>query len=329
MNILVTGGLGVNGAWIVRQLLDEGHQPISYSRHVDTTLVPDIADKFDIVVGDVLDIASLIRVLKEHQVKRIIHMSALMPGPAQANPLMGFQTNASGTVNVLEAARIMEVERVVFASSKGVYASFTGEYGYPTYKPVDEEYPLRPISTIGVYGSTKIASEFMGIVYSHAYGIEFIALRAGGIYGIGKSARHGRIAIFGNMIENAMAGAPNKIPVGGDEKDDVIYVKDYTNAAVLACFAKNPKHHIYNIGAGQAYSLRDFANAIKKIYPEAEFDIGPGRDYMKMPEIYCVMNFSRAKEELGYTPKFSLEDGVRDYVESMRKLNIEPVYRPW
>ena len=169
----------------------------------------------------------------------------------------------------------------------------------------------------------------MGIVYRQNYGLEFIALRAGGIYGIGKSARHGRIAIFGNIIENAMAGAPNKIPVGGDEKDDVIYIKDYANAVVLACFAKNVKHHVFNIGAGQAYSLRDFASATKNIYPKAVFDIGPGLDYMKIPGVYCVMNYSRAEEELGYRPRFSLEDGVRDYVDTMKMFNIEPVYRPW
>jgi UDP-glucose 4-epimerase len=130
------------------------------------------------------------------------------------------------------------------------------------------------------------------------------------------------------MIENAMTGKPTRISRGGDERDDVIYVKDYANAVVLACFAQPVKHHIFNIGSGQGYSLHDFANAIKKIYPEAIFEIGPGLDYRNMPGRYCVMDFSRAKAELGFTPKFSVDDGVRDYVESMRQLDIEPVYRP-
>lgn len=327
MNILVTGGLGVNGAWITRQLLNEGHRPVIYENRIDTSLVRDIADKLDIVMGDILDIASIIRVLKEYKIGRIIHMAALMPGPAQSNQLTGFRVNALGTVNVLEASRIMGIERVVFASSKGVYAPFTGDYGYPTYRPVDEDYPQRPASMM-VYGAAKIVSELMGISYSKDYHLEFIALRCGGIYGPGKSARHGPIAIHGNMIENAMTGRPTRIPRGGDEKDDVIYVKDYANAVVLAGFAKPVKHHIFNIGSGKAYSLHDFANAIKRIYPEAIFEIGPGLDYRNMPGRYCVMDFSRAKEELGFTPKFSVDDGVRDYVESMRQLNIEPVYRP-
>jgi UDP-glucose 4-epimerase len=279
-------------------------------------------------VGDILDLAGIIRVLKKYNIKLIIHESALMPGVAQANPLMGFQTNALATVNVLEAARIMEVKRVVFASSKGVYAPFTGEYGYPTYKPVDEDYPLRPIPAIAVYGSTKVASELMGIIYSRDYGIEFIAIRSGGIYGPGKSARHGRIAIFGEMIENAMTGKPTRITAGGDEKEDVIYIKDYANATVLACFAKDIKNQIFNIGAGRGYSLKDFANAISKVCSNAVFEIGPGRDFMKVPAIYCVMDYSRAKRELGYSPRYSLEDGIRDYIKTMKRLNIQPEFRP-
>ncbi len=77
--------------------------------------------------------------------------------------------------------------------------------------------PQRPVSVM-VYGATKLASELMGISYSRDYGLEFVALRCGGIYGAGKSVRHDPIAIQGNMIENAMVGKPNKIPHGGDER---------------------------------------------------------------------------------------------------------------
>jgi len=324
MNILVTGGLGVNGAWVARQLLDEGHRPIVYENRPDTTLVSDIANKLDIVQGDIMDLASLIRVVKEYKIKLITHLAALMPGAARANPLLGFQINALGTVNILEAARIMEIERVVFTSSKGAYAPIIGEYGYPTYKPIDENYPTYPRGFVTVYGAAKIASELMGINYSDDYGLQFIALRFATIYGVGKSVRHGSIAIHSMMIENAMAGRPTVIAVGGDEKDDMLYVKDCANAIVLACFAKNVKSHIFNIGSGKGYTLHDLASSIKKVYPQAIFDIKPGLDYMKGPGAYCVMNFARAREELGYTPKFTLDEGVADYISSMKKFKIKP-----
>lgn len=326
MNILVTGGLGVNGAWVTRQLLEQGHRPVVYENRMDTLLVPDIMDKIEIVIGDILDLSTVIRTVKEYSIQCICHLAALMPGASQANPWLGFQVNAIGTVNILEAARIMEVERVVFTSSIGVYSPFTGEFGYPTYKPVDEDYPKYP--TTMVYSAAKVASELMCFQYNRNYGLDFVILRFSEIYGIGKKTRHGPIAIYNRMIENAMLGKPTTIPHGGDEKTDMVYVKDVANSIVLACFTRSRKHHVFNIGAGIIYKLEDVANAIRKMYPQAAFDIGPGLDYIGFGRAYCLFDISKAKAELGYHPQFTLEDGIKDYVETMEKLNIEPTYSP-
>lgn len=327
MNILVTGGLGINGAWVTRQLLEQGHRPVVYENRIDTLLLPDIIDKIDIVMGDILDLAAIIRSIKKYKIQRICHLAALMPDQAEDNPLMGFQVNALGTVNILEAARIMDVERVVFTSSKGAYSAITGEYGYPTYKPVDEDYPTYPANS--VYGSCKVASELMAQRYQQKYGFDVVILRFVSIYAVGKKARHGIIAIHSKMIENAMLGKTTKIARGGDEKDDVMYVKDVANSIVLACFTENLKHQVFNIGTGKLYQFQDFTNAIKKLYPEAVFEIGSGLNYMGSgsPK-YCVLDISRAKEELDYHPQFSLEEGVTDYVDTMKHLGIEPAYAP-
>ena len=330
MNILITGGLGVNGAWITRQLLEEGHRPVVYENRLDTTLVSEISDKLDIVMGDIMDLAGLISAIKEYRIQRICHLAALMGKAAQANPRLGFQVNALGTVNVLEAARIMDVERVVFMSSIGVSAPFTEEYGYPTYKPISEDYPKFPTSRRnGVYGTAKLASELMCLQYYQKYGLEYVVLRFCAIYGVGKQARHGPVAVHGRMIENAMLGKPTVIPRGGDEQTDIVYVKDVANSTVLACFAQNLTHREFNIGTGKGYTLHDVADAITKIHPEAVIEIGPGQDYLGFDSSeYCVFDISQAMGELGYKPRFTLEEGVRDYVEMMDQLNIEPTYSP-
>ena len=250
-----------------------------------------------------------------------------MPGFASSNPLIGFKVNALGTVNVLEAARIGNIERVVFTSSKGILSAAAGEYGYPTYKAIDEDYPTAPQGALLVYGSSKIVGESMGQHYANIYGFEFLALRFSTIYGIGKSERHGSIAIHSKMIENGILGAHTKINYGGDEKDDMIYVKDCANAIVLACFAKKPEHCVYNISNGRAYSLHELANSINKVNPKASFDIGSGLDYMNIPGTYCVLDYSRAKEELDYVPKYGLDEGVMDYIKMIDKLHIKPVFR--
>ena len=114
--------------------LKTGQTLLGYLDH-PSSLVRDMADRLNIVLGDISDVTSIIRVLKENKIKRIIHLAALMPEDAEANPVKGFHVNAVGTVNILEAARIMDVERVVFASSKAALATISGEYGYPTYNP--------------------------------------------------------------------------------------------------------------------------------------------------------------------------------------------------
>lgn len=327
MNILVTGGLGINGVWVVRELLHEGHRPIIFENRMDVSLVPDIVDKLDIVAGDILDLASIIRVLKEFKIKRLIHLAGLMPQEAMADPMRGFNVNALGTVNILEAARIMDVERVVFASSKGALGTIRGEYGHPNYKPINEDYPTGKPT---VYCATKVASELMGGVYAQLYGLEFIALRFASIYAPGKSTagRHGSFSIQGKMIENAMLGKETVIPQGGDARDDMVYVKDCAHAFVLGCFVKNVPHHVYHIGTGKGYSLQELADGIKELYPKAVFKIGSGSTYLKEGGMCCVMDISLAKTELGYVPQFGLSEGVRDYVERMRELKLEPIFRP-
>lgn len=328
MNILVTGGLGVIGAWVTRDLFDQGHKPVVYENRLDTYLLSDIVEKIGIVIGDITDFAKLVRTLKEYKIECIAHLAAMMPVQCQANPILGFKVNAGSTVNVLEAASIMGIRRVVFASSKAIFAPMTGEYGYPTYKAVNEDYPRDPLPSILVYGASKIASELMGINYAKNCGLEFVALRFGAPYGVGRKARHGALAIQSKMLENAMLGKPTKIPRGGDERDDMVYIRDIARGFTLACFVQNLKHNVFNIATGKGVGLKDVADAINKIYPEAIFEIGPGLDYTGLGPHHCVFDISRAKSELGYSPKFTLEDGVKDYVETMKRLGIQPTYAP-
>ncbi|MBI2858238.1 MAG: NAD(P)-dependent oxidoreductase [Chloroflexi bacterium] len=327
MNVLVTGGLGVNGSWVTRKLLEDGHKPVVYENRLDTTLIADIASEVPIVNGDIMDLATAVRTARTHKTDCIVHLAAQISPQLQANPLVGFQVNTVGTVNMLETARILDIPRVVYSSSRAVYSPFVGEYGYPTYKPVDEDYPKSGNPGSVVYACCKVASEQMGLNYHQSYGIEFIALRFSNIYGIGKRSRHPSPTHV-QMIENAMVHKPTIIPRGGDEKEDFMYVRDVANAVVLACLAKNVKHHIFNIGTGVGSTLHDFAGAIKKVYPDAAFDIGPGLDFRGRGPIYAVFDFSKAREELGYQPQYGLEAGVRDYVQMMAKLKIRPVYTP-
>ncbi|MBI2858892.1 MAG: NAD-dependent epimerase/dehydratase family protein [Chloroflexi bacterium] len=324
MKVLVTGGLGAHGSWVVRQLHAEGHIPVIFDNHQDMTLLPDLAGKVTVVAGDIREIADVIRAVKEHQVTVIAHIAALKSPVAQANPKTGFAVNAGGTVNILEAARITGVERVVYTSSKWAFLPCGGEYGHPTYKRVNETYSSDPEPKTSVYGAAKVASELMGNTYSEQYGFGFIALRFASTFG--PSARRSK-PVFAQMIDNAMSGHPTVIPQGGEEQDDMTYAKDIANSVVLACFSRKVKHRVFHIGTGRGHRLTDLAGAIKRVYPEARIEIGPGVGHGR--GLNCVMDISRAGEELGYSPHFGPVEAVEDYVKEMKRLGYAPSPGPF
>jgi len=327
MSVLVTGGMGAIGAFVARNLVERGLEPVLYSRHKNTVLISDILDRVIIVEGDILDLDKLAKTINKYRVERIIHAAAMLSRECEDNPVMAVRVNVEGTANVLEAAVRSDVKRVVYASAKGVYNEAKGEYGHPTYKPINEDYPAE--ANMGFYGLTKLLGERLGFQYQQVYGIDFIALRFSSTYGPGKML--GRRAsspmtIHGRIIENAMLGKPTRHSQGREQKDDFIYYKDVANGVVLACTVENLTHRVFNIGSGYGSTLLELANAVKKIYPKADIEIGPGLNFFKIDHnVYNVYDISRAKRELGFSPQYDIEDGVKDYIETLRRLNIEPV----
>ena len=159
MKVLITGGLGVNGAVAARLMVKDGLRPVLMDNRMDLTLMGDIEDQVDIVIGDICDQATLERAVDEHRVTHIAHLAALMPEPAEANPRLGVKVSTDGTINVLEAARAKNIKRVVFTSSKAAYGEITGEYAPPSCKPVREDYPKQPAD---LYGAVKVCCEELG-----------------------------------------------------------------------------------------------------------------------------------------------------------------------
>src|SRR6266567_2155387 len=261
MQILITGALGVNGASLLRNLCDRQIHPIVFENRIDLSLVRDLVGRFELVHGDINDLASLVRVLQTHRIERLVHMAALMPPAAEADPFKGFTVNGLGTVSVLEAACLTGVERVVFTSSMSYYGGVTEpEHLHPIYKPVPEDHQPNPRS---VYDITKLASEVMGLNYAHTYGIQFVSLRFANIYGPGKLARHGRVSLHSKILEAALAGTPVRVPQGRDQKADMIYVDDVAQGIALATLADQLPHAAYNISTGRGETIAQFADAVK------------------------------------------------------------------
>src|SRR5262245_56999295 len=223
MKVLITGGMGVMGAETSRRFVAEGHRPVIYARHRDEWLVRDILDKVDVELGDVTDLPRLLDVIKRHGITHIVHAAAFVGAVSQANPALSIQVNVMGTVNVLEAARLFGVKRVVYTSAKGVYGPVLGEYGSPTYKPMPEDLPKNPKR---IYDSAKLMGEHLCIYYQGNMGVDTVVLRFASTYGPGKTARHGKMGVLSQIVEAPASGQPFQIAQGGDEQDDFIYNKD-------------------------------------------------------------------------------------------------------
>jgi UDP-glucose 4-epimerase len=207
---------------------------------------------------------------------------------------------------------------VVFTSSKAVYGELLGEFGPPTYKPVGENHPKNPAD---LYGTIKVCCEEVGRYYRNRYAIEFIALRYSTIYGPGKEARHGALSFYGQLIEKAMAGEKWTIESGGDQINDAVYVGDVAQSVRRALTAQPSAVWQFNIGTGRGSTPREFLDALNQICPGHKIKMGSGDSQLgRAKQSFCIFDISAAREHIGYEPVYDVQKGVRDYVETIKRL---------
>jgi UDP-glucose 4-epimerase len=320
MRVLITGGMGVIGAEASRRFVREGHRPVLFSRHRDESLIRDILDKVDIELGSILDRDRLAEVFKARGITHVVHTAAYISALSTKFPAESVEINVMGAINVLEAARAANVERVVYTSAKGIYGPFVGDYGAPTYKPITEDLPKAPKR---IYDSAKLMGE-NATLYWGTLGLDVVVLRFATTYGPGKTTRHGNMGVTSQIIERPASGQPFHLAQGGDEKDDFIYNKDSALGIYLAATAKNLTSRVFNIGTGVGVTLKDVAAILRRHLPNAVIDVGPGLNFLGAAyPMYGIYDISRAQRELGYQPEFDLERGVADYLESLQRLKLQ------
>lgn len=313
--VLVTGALGAIGSWVVRRLVAEEIPFVAFDARADFSLLPDLQDRFELVQGDILDRAQLGQIVREHGVRRILHLAALMPPACEADPPLGYRINLLGALNVFEVAREQGLERVVFMSSKAQYGTITGEHAPPAFAPIPESYRGVPVD---VYGSTKLALEDAARHYRRLFGLDLLTLRLGSTYGPGKLARHGAVGLKSRIVEAGFHGEPFEVP-DPDHRDDVVYNLDVARAVVLAAFAQRPEHWQFNIAGGELVSLREFAREVMRLCPQHRLTLGPSAG-PQSPGTSGLMSIERARAELGYVPEYPGTSGIAHYLEHLQRL---------
>lgn len=297
MNIMVTGGKGYLGRYIVEDLLKEGHKVINYCREMQ---LPNEDPNNVFALGEITDISRLISVIKEYNVERIIHTAAQShPDISLFMPFATVEANTMGLMAVFEAARLTNIRRVVCYSSDAAYGDALTE-------PVTEEHPLCPNTP---YGVTKAAAEMMARAYNKCYDMDIIALRCCALYGPGQVMPE----YVRDVIKAAYSGETLKLPSGYDQKFNLVYVTDAASASLKACFTKTRSDFAaYNITSGYQPTLGEIMEVVKQAIPNAMFDVGPG--VIEGWDQHGFFSIEAAKRDLGYEPKVSFEEGMEKYI---------------
>lgn len=305
--ILITGSAGFIGSNLTNSLLRRGNVQVIgldnfddfYSREQKEKNMSSFISNvdFSFVEGDIRNMNDLLAL---SEIDVIIHLAAKAGvRPSIQNPILYQDVNVSGTQNLLEFARKRNIKQFLFGSSSSVY-------GINENVPWDEEEKLMPISP---YASTKLSCEMLGHVYSHLYGIRFLALRFFTVYG---PAQRPDLAIhkFFNSISKGQA-----IPVFGDGSTsrDYTFVEDTIQGIVAAIDYDQSDFEIINLGNHQTVTLSELIHAIEKICgKQANIDRLPEQPG-DVPQTYA--NISKAQKLLNYHPKTELETGLLRFYE--------------
>ncbi|MFA6213873.1 MAG: NAD-dependent epimerase/dehydratase family protein [Candidatus Micrarchaeia archaeon] len=295
--IVVTGGSGFIGTHLCGRLLDDG-----YDVRIVDLAPPKLGMKAEFVRASVLDSARLTRILSGAE--GVVHLAALIDvATSVADPFSDFSVNASGTINVLEAARHAGVKKVAFASSAAVY-------GEPVRLPVDEDHPTVPLSP---YGSAKLAAEKYVLLYNSLYGMENTALRLFNVYGEGQNASS---PYSGVITKFADAIAESRQPVvfgSGEQTRDFVHVDDVCDAFVRAIEGQGCKLPL-NIASGVETSVSELLGTMCGI---CGADFAPAHLPERKGEIArSVADIRLAKKKIGYAPKIALSQGLRELLEA-------------
>lgn len=299
MKVLVTGGAGFLGSFVVRELMSAGQTPVVLDLHVPGNFGDGLSVEIPVVRGGIEDLDFLLRAMAGHAVDRVVHLAGFLQFGCARDPWKAVEVNVGGTLNILEASRRMGVKKIVFASSGAVYG--------PRTDPIDEDSPILP--SVSLYGTTKFLGEVLLKHYNDLYGIPFVALRYWGIYGPGEVHSPGVAEVI-KRIESTIDGRDVVIDeVGVDDRRHFLFVKDAARATVRALTAANTEHSVFNIAGGpDSYvTFGQFHRIIKTLHPGAGGAVfrGKGQDR-------GMVDISRACAELGYHPSFSLENGIRE-----------------
>jgi len=302
--LLVTGGSGFIGRYLVRRLVAEGHEVLVLSRRAEE--MPGAR----VIVGDLIDPATLTSI--EGGCDRVVHLAGVVtPGEAEGDFARAMAVNAIGTIRAFELAKRLGAREVLMASSVYVYD------GSPAL-PWDEETVLTPRSALG---ASKFAAEAVARTYSECYDVSSVLLRLFTVYGPGLRPASFVASSFRKLLEAPVKGT---VRFGlAESARDFIYVDDVVEAFLAAgrWVVSHPGCTVLNIASGRSWRIADVVEMMRRLCHREDttvaFEEGGRRTDERQGPTRHAARIDRARRELGWSPTIELADGLRRTLESM------------
>jgi UDP-glucose 4-epimerase len=310
MKIIVTGGAGFIGSHLVDLLIANKFDVIvldnfSTGRRAN---LDHVKDKIQLIECDLTIKGDWIQYFKD--VDWVFHLAALADiVPSIQKPEAYFNANVNGTFNVIQACKVAEVKKIIYAASSSCYG-------------IPDKYPTSETSAIKAqypYALTKRIGEELVMHWAQVYQLPAVSCRFFNVYGTRSRTSGTYGAVFGVFLAQKLANKPMTIVGDGNQTRDFTYVTDVANA-LLSAAKSNKTEQIYNIGSGNTVSINKLV----------EFLGGEKTHIPKRPgEPDCTYaDISKIKSELNWTPKISIEDGVKLVLENIEYWRNAPVWTP-
>ncbi len=262
------------------------------------------------VVEDVRSLEGLADLFARNKVETVVHTASLI-GQRAAKPLHnGFSLNIGGTQTLAEAIRLTGVRRLVHISTFGAY-----DWRRPMPEPVKEDFPLGS----GVpYGNFKAAQELILEAYQRTYGFELIVLRPANVYGVGHFwGGSGGGEKVQDLVKAGLTGTPARIPQEQTMAFEYLYAKDVGKAIDVAATVAMPSVNTFNIGTGVTTTFDVLLETLKRKLPRLDVQIIPGKSPVSRLQ---HLDLTRAREHLGWSPAYTLDTGLDDYISELAAL---------
>jgi UDP-glucose 4-epimerase len=299
MKVLVTGGAGFIGSHLTDQLIKKGHSVVIVD-NLSTGLKENLNKKAEFYKADIQD-KKMSGIFTKEKPEIVFHFAAqINMRKSVESPVEDAKINILGSLNILENCKNNNVKKVIFSSTGGAI------YGDADIVPTPENYVEYPLSP---YGIAKLSIEKYLNYYDKIFGIPFVALRFANVYGPRQNSK-GEAGVISIFCDKIFAKQQPVINGDGLQTRDFIYVQDVIEVAILAM--ETGRKGIFNIGTGKETNINEIFEIVKK---ESGFS---GQEIhepaQKGEQKRSCLDYSKAKNELNWAPKYGLEQSLKETV---------------